>query len=467
MSIRFQTLIVMRFAILALLAGFSFSTYATTYYWYPEPFSSNQYSTAQAACDYWVQRGGPYTGGNARTQASYYYNATAWYCRFQIASNPTGYTSLGYIYLGGDSCASGSVLVPSTGGCVVSNCSNGATINPSTGECTVPPSCPSGQTAFTQVDSSGHIVKTACVQQIQPPAGKPCQTWADNQTNYCQQQQANCTASGGTFGTLNGQNVCIPAGFGGNPIPNCSSGATQFTTNPDGSSSATCVGTSNISGANNVAGQPVSNGSNTAGTSQAQSAADTANNTAAIAKINNEGFQGVVNAINSMSKAGGGGAGAGNASTATQDQQNTAGIISAINDFKNQERGAGQCDPKANNYAECTKQVETAPDSDGSTIRANAITQGNASIDAAGQTVVDGINATSQRSAPSETSSFADTFLSYLPHGDACQDYAFAFKQATVQVKCTDTQTFRDWGAWAFALLTMYAIFEIMFRRPQ
>jgi len=119
----------------------SSSAHATTYYWYPEPFPSNQYSTAQAACDYWVQRGGPYTGGNARTQASYYYNAGAWYCRFQIASNPTGYTSLGYIYLGGNSCDANKVLIATAGGCFATCPVAGQTQDSGTGAC----ACPSGQ----------------------------------------------------------------------------------------------------------------------------------------------------------------------------------------------------------------------------------------------------------------------------------------------------------------------------------
>lgn len=456
MSIRFQKLIFFRVAILALLAGFSFSAHATTYYWQygsTGPTGSSPSTVCQTQIA--NQGGGVWTYDKVLLQTGS--NAGQYMCYYKYNGGSFG---LGLIQLRGDSCPSGQTLFTTTSDayCAVPpTCTSPKVVDPSTGECAWPTTCPQGQVLFKITNSGGGTASARCVPQVQTPPTQPCITWSQNQSYSCQKLQSDCTASGGSFGVIGTSNVCIPGGNPDTPPP-CAAGASQFVTNADGSSSPSCVGTANISGSNNVAGQPVSNGSNTASTSQAQSAADTANNTAAIAKINNEGFQGVVNAINNMSHAGGGGSG--NGSSAAQDQSNTAGIIQAINDFKNQEKGAGQCDPKKSDYAKCIGQSQDAPDADGSAIRGNAKTQGDGFLENAKSSLTDAI---ANRADAQSPDGIVGTVLSYLPQVDSCSDYSTSIKGVAFSVRCDQTQMVRDWGAWVFAVATILFCFHIVF----
>jgi len=462
MAIRFSKKYIFIIAIQALLAGFSDYSFALSGWASVIGVAGKCYGSQYDACGAgtWSSSypGYSWTGGIVFTSPNYYCHAEKWVSGVVTNLNVQLQTCA-------KTCTSPQII-GSTGDCETplapSDCGVGKVWDSASNSCIVPDTCPSGQTMLYTTGSNGVRTAGLCVANVPTPDG-PCVTYEDNQTSSCQQKQQDCTSTGGTFGNINGQNVCIPPGPA--QPPPCASGSSQFTQNSDGSKSATCVGPANIQAAptDNSPGQPIATNT-TAATSTAQQQANIANNTAATAQIAQSGFQAVVNAVNNntaKSAAGGGG----NGSSAAQDKSNSDGVISAINANTASEHGAGQCDPHSSTYADCIKETETAPDADGSSIRANAITEGNASIDSAADSVVTGINAASAQSAP-DTSSFTDTLKSYLPQGESCSDLLFTVHGYEVVVSCDRTALVREWGAWAFALFSMWSIFEIMFRRP-
>lgn len=278
------------------------------------------------------------------------------------------------------------------------------------------------------------------------------------QSAACQQEADECTSTGGTFGVINNENVCFPPGEN-NPPP-CASGASQFVTNADGSTSPSCVGAPNI-GDGNIANAPVTAGNNTPDTPAGKSAADTANNTAAIARINNDGFQAVVNAVNTLKgevKNGGGGGGTGSSSTAEQDQSNTAGIVQAINEFKSQEKGADKCDPKNDDYAKCSGMTEEGADE--GALRDGATTSGTGSLDAARDEILSAIENRPEVEVPEE---LAGLFLDNLPDSTSCTNLSFSWRGHSFQIQCDDTEDVRKWAAWVFALLTIWHCMQVVF----
>lgn len=338
------------------------------------------------------------------------------------------------------------------GSCVPIPCPAGQVRDGSSGECVWISSCPSGQTLFRTTGPGGAITSASCVPTIERPETEPCITYAQMQSPACQREAEECSATGGTFGVVNDVNVCFPPGD--NPPP-CASGASQFVTNPDGSSSPSCVGSPNI-GNGNIADAPVSSGTNTAATSTAQSAADTANNTAAIARINNDGFQAVVNAVNNLTGKTSGGAGAGSGSTAEQDQSNTGAIVQAINEFKSQEHGAGKCDPKNDDYAKCTGMTEEGVD-ENSLIDA-ATNAGVASLDSARDELLQSIENRPEIEMPNE---LIDLMVDILPQPVSCSNMSITWRGFAMQIRCEDTEVMRLWFAWLFALLTAWHCYQV------
>lgn len=449
MVIRFQKYIYFRFAILALLAAFSLSANAD-YIWSVtggQCPSSSAEASAQCA-----------------TPADYHYGYVTyssdslatphWFRNSDNLDRTLGMS----VIRSGTGCDSPAVWNSSLHQCVVpATCTAPKVLNSATNECVWPTSCPAGQSLLSMTSAGGGVTSASCVPNIETP-DQPCLSYADNQTAYCKNKQNDCTATGGKFGIINGKNVCIPPGSAANP-PTCASGGTQFTANADGSSSVNCIGVANIGNLDpSTPGQTIMPGT-TASTPTAQQQANIANNTAATAQISLSGFQAVVNAINNKTSAGGGAG-----SSAGQDQTNTAGIISAINAAKDSEHGAGTCDPHAANYSECVGQTETAPDNDGSTANNSAISLGNASIDSAADGVVAGIENSAAQAAPS-SSGVVSTLLSYMPQSESCSDWSTTMHGVNFSIHCTETDTFREWAAWVLSIMTMYAIFQIMFRR--
>jgi hypothetical protein len=306
---------------------------------------------------------------------------------------------------------------------------------------------------FTQTTSGGAIADKRCVPQVPTPPTSPCISYQDMQSAYCQAQANTCSATGGTFGNVNGGNVCIPAGTPGTPAP-CASGATQFVTNADGSSSASCVGGPNITG--DPTDKPIKVDPTT---STPQGSADaTANNTAAIANINTAGFQAIVNAINNnTSHAGGGGSG----SSAAQDQANADGIKQAINDLKDQEKGAGQCDPKAANYAQCIGEVSQAEDP--SSAQQTAINAGNDALNSVADQVTQSISG--RETVEDGTAGIVDTIKSYLPNSGGCTGVTWNFPHTDIVVTCEKTDLLRAWLAWGLAISTLLGCFYVAFGR--
>lgn len=339
-----------------------------------------------------------------------------------------------------------------SGSCVPIPCPSGQYRDPSSGECVWPTSCPQGQSLFKTTGPGGTVTSAVCVPNVERPETEPCITYAQMQSKACQEEAQDCTATGGTFGVIGNKNVCIPPGH--NPPP-CASGASQFVTNPDGSSSASCVGAPNI-GNGNIANAPISGGQNTSSTPEAQSAADTANNTAAIAQIANQGFQAVVNAVNTQTSKGGGGGASGSGSTAEQDKENSDGVVQAINDFKNQEKGAGQCDPKAENYSQCMGLTEEGVDEN--QLKGDATTAGTTSLDSAKDAAVESITERADVEAPTE---FVGAILDRLPQPVSCAPITMTWKGNSLNITCDDTEVMRLWFAWLFSMLTIWHMAQV------
>lgn len=451
-----------RFAILALLAGFSFSAHATLQWattTTPACNSGDPMSTTQCYAAFTStvtdQRAADHIANLSCNGTTC--SAVGW-----ITASPSGsqYT-VGLTASG--SCPTGTTLL-STGECGMS-CPAGQTYATLHNECE-PTSCPAGQVLFQTVGASGFVASSTCVPQVNAGSPQSCATYADMQTSYCQQQSATCTASGGAYGSVGAgssqQNVCVPANYGGPALPTCASGGTQFQMNSDGSKSATCIGTPNIGPSGTTASADPAGVSQAAnGQSSTQMQQGTQNNTAAIAAISAAGFQAMVNAINNntaQTKPSSGGSYTG--SSAAQDQSNTAGIISAINANTASEHGAGVCDPHAANYAQCIGQTSAAPDTDGSGVAGTLRTKGSGILDSATTEITNRVTNRAQATSPD---GIMTTLKAMLPQPQSCSNIGFTTHGVTFQIDCTSMQTFRDWAAWFLAVMTAFTCFQIMF----
>jgi hypothetical protein len=361
----------------------------------------------------------------------------------QIRNSVNGHCEVPTTCNGGTVTSSNSCSCPGLssnvgGTCTDSPCSSGK-YHPTLGaECTWITSCSSGSSLLTTSSSGGVQTSASCAPNVAPdPKGQNCQTYEDMQTSTCKQQASNCTSTGGTFGNVNGQNVCIPAGNTSNP-PTCASGSTQFVTNADGSRTPTCLGAW-------PTGSPTTTTTN-AGDDATTAARNGANNTKALADLTASGLAAVVSAINDLNKTTAQGTGACNA--------NNPNYPACLN-----QQGSGPCDPKAANYAQCIGQLSSAPDSDGSTLKSKVKGDGTGILNGAGTALTDAIN---NRPNPDDSvDSFKSTILGYLPKPSGCSDIRVQYKSMDWSITCDSTQRMRDWGAYVLAILTLISCYYI------
>jgi len=420
----------------------SFQASAVNYYWKNQNGTSTS-SSPGPVCDYEVANYSTETGKTLDSLT--FVSVTRYDCRIDYTSSGGG-TFLRGIFRIGDSCPIDKIYNESTGLCdnpPPPPCTNGMTRG-SSGECDQPPVCGPDQTPLVQMIETG--LKGSCQDDlIAPPTGS-CITYAELQSAACQKQVQDCTATGGTHGSIgsgsDAVNICVPAA---EQIPQCESGSSQFIQNPDGSSSPTCVGSPNIAGS--PVSDMISSGENTSTTDANQNAADTANNTAAIAKTNNEGFQAVVNAINNQTSV---------------ISQTGGGTGSAPSDSQ-PEDPAGPCDPQAANYSECIGQTESFDSSNIDSLKTTNTASGDAAISDASTTALDMINNSSTQSVPSP-SAFEAAFLALFPSTGGCSDLNTTIGPVVFKVGCAETELYRLWAAWALSIFTLWAIFDTMFR---
>ncbi len=441
MSIRSQKIIFLRFAILVLLAGFSSILRAADYYWIAASNAGTASSTAAGACQkYYAIYGYVFSHVSILNQSSGSFNCHR--------VHPTNGTTpiLSSASRMGTECPSGTFYNSGAGSCdVPPSCPAGKTNDPVSGECVWISSCPSGQSLLTTATTGGTVTSAQCVPNS--ANNFPCDTYARMQSSYCQSRASECKASGGSFGNIAGQNVCVPPGNG---LPNCESGGTQFVTNPDGSKTPTCVGAPNINGnPSDIAGQ----GSPTKvdpATATAQDAANaTANNTAKIANINNEGFQSVVNAINNMSgKTSGGGAGIGEGEGKGEGEGEGEGE-------------SGPCDPKKADYSACIKQTEEVGDGEAQSKIDSASNNVSTTFDDTQGEIIAMINGETVVDEPNGVVNAIDNLI---PNSvSSCTNLGFNFRGHVFTIDCDKFQPLREMLAWVFALGTAIFCFQIAF----
>lgn len=452
MAIRTSKIFYFRFAILALLAGFSFDVFAGY------AIANNGWVTPAGACYGSVSEA--CQNVIPPSNATVYVNGTTSgnsCVTYQLSNN----TQVGAVLVSAASCTacpSGQLRID--GQCTnTPTCTGGRVFDTNLNECTWPTSCPPGQSLFNQTTAQGKIVSSSCFPNVPTPTQK-CISYDDMQTAYCQNQSNTCTASGGTFGNVNGVNVCIPAGTGG-PMPTCASGSSQFVTNPDGSSTPTCVGTSNIgnTGVAGGGGTPLPQGViGGAPTTQSTTISDAniQNNTAEIARISAGGFQAIVNAINTNTTKTSGGGGGG-----TQ-QVDMSGVISAINNLDSDVKGANNCDPRKSDYQKCLGNLQQATDETAK--MGDAQNTGDTTLDTAKQSALDSI---ANRTAPDDGTTNSQGLISQIFNTSfSCSDMDVSLPYSShFSITCSGTAKIREWMGFALAVITLLACYDLAFRR--
>lgn len=316
------------------------------------------------------------------------------------------------------------------GVCESMACPAGQERDPESGECVWLSNCPAGQQLIKSKSSGGVVTGAACVPE-QPAANNQCSTYEQMQTAYCQQQAAECSESGGTYGNVEGNNVCIPAGYAGQ-LPTCASGSANFVENGDGSNGFACLT------AGNGATPPPKVGPNA---TPEEAAIATQHGIADLGNIMRSGLEGIVNAIKGQGPNGGGdGEGPG---------EEPGG-------------GEGQCDPKAANYSECIGQLKQAPDADGASLGEKVVTDGSGFLDSAAGALTDAIDS---RADAEEPSAIVAAIKAILPQPASCSDVGFSWQGTSFQITCSSTQLYREWAAFALAIAAAFACFQIGLRK--
>lgn len=122
--------------------------------------------------------------------------------------------------------------------------------------------------------------------------------------------------------------------------------------------------------------------------------------------------------------------------------------------------GTGPCDPSSKDYLTCIGEVSSAPDADGSALADVALGKAKPFLDTAETTIKDAIQ---NRAQPIQPDGPLATLKAIFPQNNNCSDFGFTYFGATFTITCPETQTYRDWAAFALAFLTVIECFRIAF----
>lgn len=407
------------------------------------------WSSAQAACAWKDQNQGP-NCGHAQV------NAGQTICNIRIYPGSCTGSSNFSLSACDSTCETGQIR-GLDGLCYTApSCPTGQTRDPESGECVWISSCPTGQQLVTTTNSSGMTTSAWCVAEIQPQEPNCSNSYAALQIPACQQQKNQCQASGGQYGHINGQQVCIPQEYG-QQLPTCSSGSMNYVTNSDGSSAFACSTPSSSANPEGETNKSDPNAPADQKQTEAQHAIVETRNAI------NAGTEAIVNKLEGVRKeiekqgpnVGGGGGG----------QPCTGENCQGEGEEPGEEPGNGECDPESSDYAACIGQVEEVGDDAKAGLLGDLGQAGTASLDEIESSMTGALGEDHGfESQPGILTAFVQ---SILPSAGSCTGLTLSFRGASYTIQCSRFEGFRIWFGWALWLLTVFYCVNVAIRPVQ
>lgn len=126
-------------------------------------------------------------------------------------------------------------------------------------------------------------------------------------------------------------------------------------------------------------------------------------------------------------------------------------------------KGEGECDPTKANYMDCVGLTEEIGDGDAQEIIDGVKDGGDEGLNDWKESVDDLID--SKRTVD-EPSALENLVNSFIPDNGSCSDLTMSFKGHTMRIDCSDFQPLKAWLGWLLAILTVLGIFYVALR-PQ
>lgn len=242
---------------------------------------------------------------------------------------------------------------------------------------------------------------------VEPPDSCEVVLGYVNGQEICQDDRNACEATGGYYGTINDQAVCIPPE---DEPQTCAPGTFLFLDTSEGDFGFACV-------------RP----------DESPPGDDTPD-------PNDPDDDGQTNDVD--------------------DDDDGDGTNDVDDGFSEVAAGAGQCDPTAQDYAACLNQVETVSATEAQTITTKLNNAGDSQLAKIGAAATQAIGTGDAGiDGPSDLES-AITGVSVF-QGFGCVDTTWSIMGSPLTISCVRTEPFRDILGYLFALLTLVSVFNI------
>lgn len=294
-----------------------------------------------------------------------------------------------------------------------------------------PTECGAGYSKFTVGG------KTSCVENMPSQCGSGDRVWV-NGVDACGSERDACNSSGGTFGIINGQSVCVPQEYA-DDLPTCASGSAEYVDNGNGSSAFACA----------TVTSPSSESDPTNPTEQ-----DPTGLGGKLDRITQTLERQTASIVNALGGAGtpvAGGTGSGSGS--------------GPGDGEGEDGEAGPCDPNEENYLSCIGMpdvIQMIADNEADSILGNAAAVGDGHLDAAAGTLTDFVQSPIEVAEPTEIQTLV---TGLFPTPVACTDLVMQVHGHAMTISCAKLQPLRDWIGFALAIGTVWYCFQIAFGR--